>query len=234
MKKIIKLALCLGLMLVSVYLIYDYYKDQTVNSSDIDIISDDEDLEVVSKFRNKYKNSEIVLYIEFPDLVAAPIVQTENNIYYKEHDIYKKDNAFGTPFLDYRNKSLADKKLIVYGNGKDNFSFSKLLNYSSKSFYDNHSDINVYTENGKKVYKIFSVFREKEDFSYLDLNGFPGLEYYEHILKLKDKSLYDTGVPIEDDSKTLVIELCALEEGCTYNPEYQVIIAKEIKQNHNE
>lgn len=231
MKKIIKLALCLCLMLVSVYLIYDYYKDQSINNSDIDIISNDEDLEIVSKFRNKYKNSEIVLYFEIPDLVSAPVVQTENNSYYKEHDIYKKDNTFGTPFLDYRNKSLSDKKLIIYGNGKNSFSFSKLLNYSSKNFYDNHSDINIYTENGKKTYKIFSVYREKEDFSYLDLNGFPGLEYYEHILKLKERSLYDTDVSIDEYSKTLVIETCALEEGCSYNPEYLVIVAKEVKQN---
>lgn len=234
MKKIIKLALCLCIMLVSLYLIYDYYKDRSINNSEINIISGDENLEIVSKLRKQYKNNEIVLYMEFPNMVSAPVVQTENNSYYKDHDIYKKESSIGTPFLDYRNKSLSDRKLIIYSNGKDSFDLSKLLTYNSKSVYDDNSDINIYTENGKKTYKIFSVFSEKEDFSYLDLNGFPGTEYYEHILKLKNKSLYDTNVSIDEYDKIIVIEICALEDGCNYNSEYQILVAKEIKQNLSE
>jgi sortase B len=107
--------------------------------------------------------------------------------------------------------------------------FSKLLDYQNKSFFDDHKEIKVITDHSNKTYQIFSVFTEKEDFDYLDLNGFPGMEYYEHLLKLKEKSIYDTEVSIGENSKTIVLQTCALENGCDNIAEYQVIIAREVK-----
>lgn len=235
MKKIIKLGLCMCLMLVSVYLIHDYYKDYNIQNNDDFISNHDDDFELISKLRNKYSNNEIVMMMEIPDVLSVPIVQTENNSFYLEHDISREESDKGTPYLDYRNKSLKDRKLIIYGHNKMNMTlvFSKLLDYQNNNFYEGHSEIIIYSDQGKKTYKIFSVFTEKEDFDYLDLNGFPGLEYYEHLLKLKDKSIYDTGVSIEENSKVLVIQTCALENGCDNIGEYQVIIAKEIREPKN-
>ncbi len=231
MKKIIKLVLCMCIMLVSVYLIYDYYKDYNINDENDDFISNNNDeFELISELKSKYNNNEIVMYMEIPDVLSVPIVQTENNSFYLTHNIYREESNKGTPYLDYRNKSLNDRKLIIYGHNKMNMTlvFSKLLDYQNKNFYDAHPEIEIFSDHGKKTYKVFSVFTEKEDFDYLDLNGFPGLEYYEHLLNLKKKSIYDTGVSIEENSKVLVIQTCSLENGCDNIAEYQVIVAKEV------
>ena len=231
MKKILKLVLCIIIMLVAVYLIHDYYKDHPVDIDGDVISSNDDDFELINKLKTKYDNNEIVMYFEIPGLLSIPIAQTENNSFYQTHDLYREESTKGTPYLDYRNKSLTDRKLIIYGYNKMNMTlaFSKLLDYQNKGFYDKHQSIYITTEHGKKEYKVFSVFTEKEDFDYLDLTGFPGIEYYEHLLKLKEKSIYDTDVVIGEDSKVIVLQTCALENGCDNIAEYQVIVAREVK-----
>ena len=108
--------------------------------------------------------------------------------------------------------------------------FSKLLDYQNKNFYDKHKTIILTTDTSKKEYEIFSVFTEKEDFDYLELSGLPGVEYYEHLLKLKNKSIYNTETPIDENSKVLVIQTCASENGCDNIAQYQVIVAKQVKK----
>ena len=232
MKKVLKLCLCMCAMLVAVYLIYDYYKDYNTGENGDIISNNDDDFEFISELRTKYNNNEIVMYMEIPDVISQPIVQTENNSYYLTHDLYKEESSKGTPYLDYRNKSLQDRKLIVYGHNKMNMTlvFSKLLDYQNKNFFDKHKTIVITTDSSKKDYEIFSVFTEKDDFDYLELSGLPGSEYYEHLQKLKSKSLYDTGVSIDENSKVLVIQTCASENGCDNIGQYQVIIAKQVKK----
>lgn len=232
MKKVLKLMLCMCVMLVSVYLIHDHYKDYNVqNEKDDFIANNDDDYELISELRTKYSNNEIVMYLEIPGVLSTPIVQTENNSYYLNHNIYREESNKGIPYLDYRNKSLNDRKLILYGHNRINMAliFSKLLDYQNESFYKEHSDIKVYSDHGKKIYRIFSVFTEKDNFDYLDLNGFPGDEYYSHLSNLKDKSIYDTGVSIDNNSKVLVIQTCSSVNGCDNIAEYQVMVAVELK-----
>lgn len=236
MKKMLKFGLCMCAMLISVYLIYNYYETHGTSIGDDYISKHDDDFELISNLKKKYNNNEIMMYFELPGVFSIPVVQTENNTYYLNHNIYKKDFNGGTPFLDYRNKSLHDRKLVVYGHSTMNktLPFSNFVNYTDKNFFDNHPSITVGTDHGKKTYDIFSVFNDNgEDESYLELNGFPGLEYYEHLLSLKNKSVYDTGVSIDENSKIIVIRTCAIESGCMSNPQYQVVIAKENKSSLN-
>ena len=94
-----------------------------------------------------------------------------------------------------------------------------MLNYQDKKFFIKHPEIYLYTENGKKTYKIFSVYIEDEDFDYVNLKNFNGLTFYEHILKLEDKSLYDTGVILNENSNILILQTCSFdntESGSNY------------------
>ena len=210
--KILKLLLCVIFMLMSIYLIYYHYTYKVVESNtNINpkgIIKEDLNRKLISDFRNTYNNNEIVMMVKINGLFKIPIVQTDDNTYYLSHDLYKDSKDGGTVFLDYRNKSVNDKKIILYGysNISENISFDKLLNYQDENFYLNHKDIKIYTEEGEKTYRIFSCFNETESFDYANLNSYNGLTYYEHINQLKDKSLYDTGVELEENSKILVLD----------------------------
>lgn len=60
--------------------------------------------EYVNVARNEFNNQDIVgrLYIESID-IDVPLVQTEDNEYYLNHDVYKNFDSVGSIFLDYRN-----------------------------------------------------------------------------------------------------------------------------------
>ena len=232
MKKALKLCICIIGMLVCVYLIYNHYEYQVMEDGDKPVFDyDEKSSDKINKLKEEYNNNEIVMYLEIPDALTVPVVQTENNDFYLNHDISKKESVSGAVFLDYRNKSLNDKKLIVYGyNQLDKaLPLSKLLDYKNEKFFRNHQYINVYTDSGKKTYKVFSSYIEKENFDYINLQDYTNLGYYEHLLDLKEKSLYDSDVAIDENSKVLIIETCILEEGCDANPSYQLVIGVEDK-----
>lgn len=210
--KVFKLILCIAFMLLSIYFIYNHYNYKVVEINDGNnfkgIIKENEERKLIVDLRNQYNNNEIVFLVEIPNVFKIPVVQTDDNSYYLTHDLYKDNKKGGTLFLDYRNKSINDKKLIIYGynNISSEFSFDKLVNYQDINYYENHKDIKIYTEEGERTYRIFSVFKENTDFDYTNLNSYNGLTYYEHLLKLKNKSLYETGVDIEDNSKIVILQ----------------------------
>ena len=212
LKKLIKLSLCFVFMLLAIYLIHYHYTVEVprVTSSDSNVLirKDDENRKLIESLVDKYDNNEIVSLIKIPNVLEIPVVQTEDNNYYLSHDLYKDSNEYGTVFLDYRNKSLNDKKIIMYG--KKDFSgsgYSNLEKYADINYYNAHSIINLTSEEFKKSFKIFSVFVETEDFDYTNLNSYNGLTYFEHITKLKDKSLYNTEVDVDNNSRVIVLEL---------------------------
>lgn len=222
----LKLVICFLIMLLTVYFIYDYYDDKN-----IDIISDyveteeGEKIDVISNLREKYNNDDIIAFLEIPDVLALPIVQASDNEYYLNHDAYKETVKAGTPFLDYRINSLEGRKLLIYGHNSTyrTLPFTSLLNYQDKEFYSAHPEIYLYTETGKKIYKIFSVYVENEDFDYVNLDSFNGLTFYEHILKLEDKSLYDTGVILNENSKIIILQTCSFDNPES-NSNYQLVM----------
>ena len=68
----------------------------------------------INQLRKEYNNQDIIAYLEIPNVLGEPIVQTNDNEYYLHNDIYKKDNIIGASFLDYRNNLDSDKKLLIY------------------------------------------------------------------------------------------------------------------------
>ena len=88
--------------------------------------------EYVNVARNEFNNQDIVgrLYIESID-IDVPLVQTEDNEYYLNHDVYKNFDSVGSIFLDYRNNIDLDKKILIYGHNSKNIQteFKKLENF---------------------------------------------------------------------------------------------------------
>lgn len=230
MKKILKLCLCVFCLLVSIYVIYHYYDSNTLDElTDYVPVSKEEkveDVKVVSSLKEKYQNDEIVFFLEIPDVLALPIVKTDNNEYYLNHNISKEEDQKGWPFLDYRNNNLEDRKIIVYGHNStsQNLPFTSLVEYQDEDFFIKHPNIYIYTDEGKKTYKIFSSYIETEDFDYVNLEDFNNLTYYEHLLKLKSKSLYDTEVMIDETSKIIILQTCTFSDNYNGDAKYQLVM----------
>lgn len=182
----------------------------------------------IKELRKKYSNNDIVAYIEIPGVTESIVLQSSDNDYYLNHDVHKKYDIKGSVVLDYRN-SITDRKLLLYGHsGKEkDLAFLPLNNYINKDYWNKHKTINLYTLDGKKEYEIFSSYIEKSDFDYVNLKSFNGLSWGEHINKLKNKSLYDTGIKLNNKDKIIILQTCSMnDEGFQ---KYNLVIGKEVK-----
>ena len=169
---------------------------------------------------------------------SRDLVKDDTSYYYLDHNLDKKEDHLGVPFIDYRN-NFNGRKTIIYAHSSKtkNAPFNYLQNYNgNKSFYEQHKYITV-TYGGKTYkYQIFSVY-----ISLANSEADEGLEYYrvmkytdeewdQKIKEYKSKSDYETGVSVSKNDKILILQTCSMDK--RYNEKYyrynQLIMAKLI------
>ena len=160
-----------------------------------------------------------------------PVMHTPTNAeYYLRRSFDKSYSISGTPFMD-ANCSFDSNAVMIYGHYmKNGTMFATLHNYKDKAFFDEHSTILLDTITERRTYKIVSAFYtevkavdDNESFKYYKYIGDLSVEDFEYYIKnVKDCSLYDTGVNIENDDKLLTLSTCS------YHHEYGrfVVVAK--------
>lgn len=231
----------LVMLIVSIltYYIYKYnntLKSKIINSNTIEVnyeINKIDYEEELNKVRNKYNNNDIVgILSNSDDTLNEIVMQSTDNDYYLEHTVYHESNWRGQTFLDYRNDINNSDKLIIYGHNSNyyNLPFKVLENYYNKSYYDENKYLYLQTNLNKYKYEIFSVYVEVSDWDYYNKMKFNTKdEYYNHILKLKNKSMYDTNVLVNKDDKILIIQTCSTKkEYSNYENKFLLIIAKRV------
>ncbi len=187
----------------------------------------------ITKLQKEYKNADIIGYLDIPEVMALPIVKTNDNEYYLTHRLDHSINVRGTPFMDYRT-NFNDKKILIYGHsgGEDDLPFLLLHKYDDPEFFKEHPAIYLYSKEKKYTYQIMSVYLEKKDFDYVNIKSFRGLSWKEHVEKLKNNSKYDIPVEIKDDSKILILQTCRVE-GSLQGGQYKLVIGLLIKEEAN-
>ncbi len=185
---------------------------------------------VIKKYQDMFSNDDIIgeLSIINTDL-KVPIVKGRDNNYYLKRLLNKEVNSLGSVFIDYRNDT-SDRKIIIYGHNSHNVytEFHVLEKYLNSSYYSNHSIITFKDINYTYTYQIFSVYKTNKNYKHVNLN-FTSEEYSEHVKWLKNNSLYDTHVPIDDDSQIIVLQTCDISnEG-----EYIIVVGKKINTMSN-
>ena len=163
-----------------------------------------------------FSNDDIIgeLSINNTDL-KVPIVKGKDNDYYLKRLLNKQVNSLGSVFMDYRNNT-SDRKIIIYGHNSHN------------GYYSNHSIITFKDINYTYTYQIFSVYKTNKNYKHVNLN-FTSEEYSEHVKWLKNNSLYDTHVPVDDDSQIIVLQTCDISN----DGEYIIVVGKKINTMSN-
>ena len=228
-------------MLIVSILTFNIYNNNTlknkiINSNVIEVNHEINKInyeEELNKVRSKYNNNDIVgILSNSDDTLNEIVMQSTDNDYYLEHTVYHESNWRGQTFLDYRNDINNSDKLIIYGHNSNyyNLPFKVLENYYNKSYYDENKYLYLQTNLNKYKYEIFSVYVEVSDWDYYNKMKFNTKdEYYNHILKLKNKSMYDTNVLVNKDDKILIIQTCSTnKEYSNYENKFLLIIAKRV------
>lgn len=214
--------------------IFKWYKDKTNNNKIaeqiksaviVDDKNEDENKEEYTVDFNKLKeqNNETVAWIKVNNTnVEYPVVKASDNSFYLNHSFDKNQNLAGWIFADYRNKfDNTDKNIIIYGhNMRDNSMFGSLKNILNSDWYDNeeNTDITLYTENGKSIYKAFSIYKiETEDY-YIKTEFSNDNEFEKFIETLKKRSIKDFNIDVSKEDSILTLSTCA------NNNKYRIVL----------
>ena len=211
-KAILNLILYIILLSILIYSgikIFKWYKDKTNNN----------------KIAEQIKSTVIV---EEENGDEYPVVKGTNNSFYLNHCFDKSNNSAGWIFADYRNKfDNTDKNIVIYGHIiRDGSMFGSMLNILNAKWYENEENTNItlYTENEKCMYKVFSIYKiENEDY-YIKTEFKNDNEFEDFIKTLKKRSIKDFNVDVSKDDNILTLSTCA------NNNKYRVVLhAKKVK-----
>lgn len=236
-KAILNLILYIILLSILIYSgikIFKWYKDKTNNNkivkqikSTVIVEENNEDGNengyIVDFNKLKEQNNETIAWLKINNTnVEYPVVKGTNNSFYLNHSFDKSKNSAGWIFADYKNKfDNTDKNIVIYGhNMRDGSMFGSMLNILDAKWYENEENTNItlYTENEKCIYKVFSIYKiENEDY-YIKTEFKNDNEFEEFVKNLKKRSIKDFNVDISKDDNILTLSTCA------NNNKYRIVL----------
>ena len=179
-------------------------------------------------------NKDLIGWLKIADInIDYPVMQTNDNSYYLDHNFDKKYDKNGCLFLDYQCDVInRNMNLIVYGhNMQSGKMFGSLSKYSSEDYYKEHPKFEFDTIYEKGAYEIVYVFRSKiynEDtvvFKYYQfLDAQSEKEFDSNMAEMAKISLYDTGITPKYGDELLTLSTCDYQE----NNGRFVIVARKI------
>ncbi|WP_303136995.1 class B sortase [uncultured Eubacterium sp.] len=203
----------------------DYAEEKTFK--DIQTVVEKADDDILSKL--KKRNSDVIGYLEIPDTtISYPVIQTKDNPdFYLTHDFDKNYSFYGTPYLSAYCDLEKSDNLIIYGhNINGGRMFGALTQYKSEKFYKKHKYV-YFTTAKKDKYEIFAVISvNKYSFPYWQfVMAQDEKDYDEFVDKVKQYSLYDTGITPKYGDKLITLSTCDNSRGNDYR---FVVVAVEL------
>lgn len=190
------------------------------------------------------ENNDLIGHISIPDTkLSYPVVQGDDNKYYLDRTLYKKQNPFGVPFLDYRATVMdgfQSPNLTMYGHSaNDGTFFAAVKDYKKLEFYKEHPTIIFDTIYGKGTYKIIGFFMEDtrvknpKRFAYHDfvnISTEDGSDFTKFIDELGKRSYFDTTVDILSNDNLITLSTCSTEVDSSLTTPYrEVLVARKVR-----
>ena len=161
------------------------------------------------------QNSEFIAWLQIPGTsVNYPVVQTSDTAFYLTHNFKRQKAKAGTlfslPSTDYRTPG---KNIVIYGHHlshRPNAMFSPLLNYKPAGYRRKHSKVLLDSIFRSNTYRVFAVVNWDIDGDWMPMQtSFSSTEEFTaFVQEAQRRSLYDTGVSVQDDAELLTLITC--------------------------
>jgi len=178
----------------------------------------------VIQLREYYGNPDIVGYLYIPNTnISYPVVQTGNNDFYLDYDIYLQPCRYGTVFVDYAANihELWDDNTIIFGhNTRYGNKFHNIRNFHRADYFNARRYIYLTTPHAETVWETFSIFPTTTQYPSRDymITNFPTIEmFYEFMLYLQSRSLHTTDVELTKNCQILILSTCATNNRARIN-----------------
>lgn len=229
MKRIIEkiiLVVALAVFCYSGYNLFLIFSDNAEEYVEIDSIREDievpkptSDAEQLEKWKPDFTtllniNEDIVGYIIVDDThISYPIVKGDDNDYYLDHTIYKKENYAGSIFMDFTASSdFSDRNTFIYGhNVYHGTMFAELSKYVDKSFFDSHPYVHLYTPNGNYKLQVFSAYVDSATSDSYQMSFYSDADYQNYLNLIVSKSRYNSGVEVNNSDRIVTLYTCSYE-----------------------
>lgn len=157
-------------------------------------------------------NEETAAWIVVPGTeVDYPVVHTDNNDYYLNHAADGTENRAGAIFIDALNApDFSDQNTIVYGhNMQSGAMFASLHAFEDTAFFNEHTDIYVYTPDGnKRTYRIFSAFQTNAIGDTYTITFADEASFDQYVADARAKSTAPTDVEVKSTDKVITLSTC--------------------------
>lgn len=192
--------------------------------------------DVLDEYKTLYeKNKKLIGWLKIDDTnIDYPVMQTDNNEYYLDHNFNQERDNNGSLFLDCDcNIYPRSTNLIIYGHHmKSGNMFGNLQQYAKESYGKSHSLIQFDSIYEKATYQVMYVFRSQvynEDdlvFKYYQfINANSEEEFDSYMREMAAMSLYDTEVTASYGDSLLTLSTC---DNSKTDGRF-VVVAKRIK-----
>lgn len=149
--------------------------------------------------------------------VNYPVVQTTNNDYYLNHAFDRSSNGAGWVYADFRNNfDELSKNTVIYAHGrKDKVMFGSLTNTLDADWYENKDNqiIQFSTLKYNTMWQVFSVYKIKAESYYITTDFSSDDSFETFIDTMKNRSIYDFGVDLNENDKLLTLSTCYNDNG---------------------
>ena len=192
--------------------------------------------DILDEYKTLYsKNKRLIGWLKIDDTnIDYPVMQTENNEYYLDHNFNQEYDKNGSLFLDCDcNVYPRSTNMIIYGHRmKSGSMFGNLQQYAKESYGEKHSIIEFDTIYEKATYQVMYVFRSQvynEDdvvfkyYQFIEANSEEEFNFY--MKEMASMSLYDTGVTANFGDSLLTLSTCDSSQ----TDGRFVVVAKRIK-----
>lgn len=224
--KFVKVITTVILILLGIFMIYTeqgdnmkkHFKDEKIRQN---VSENSIDFDSLQKL-----NKDIIAWIKVPGTkVNYPVVKTEDNNFYLNHDIDRSDSQFGAVFFDqrYYNRDIFKMdNIIIYGHNMGHWNstmFGTLMKFKEKDFGEKHNEIYLYKRNREIIYNIVSVIRttvidDWYDFTqYGQKNTFKGMIQY-----IRERSIYFFDIPKKHTNQFITLSTC------DYDGVYKILV----------
>lgn len=193
-----------------------------------------ETVSLLPQFQELYlMNQDIVGWIKIPGTdINYPVMQNKKTTdYYLKRNFDKEYSARGCIYVRESCDVFAPSdNLTIYGHRmRDRSMFAQLDQYMKKDFWEENPYIYFDTIKQMHTYKIIGVFKTSgtigEGFAYHEfIDAHTEAEYDAFVDKVKELSLYDTGVSAQYGDKLITLSTCEY----SINNGRLVVVAKRV------
>ena len=164
----------------------------------------------------KKQNPDTVGWIYIPGTnIDYPIVMppADDPEYYMDHAFSGANYSFGAIYIETRCHPgiLQNKNTIIVGHNirLQGMMFNQLVKFGEEDFFNSHSEIYIYTEEGKFVFNLFSFYRVNQEYNFRRVNFRDDSDFLQYLETMRSHSWYQrSGLQFKADDRIITMYTC--------------------------